>query len=137
MVGGELSLQSEHTLCALGRLFKPGQRKHSLQVRDIRVANLLKRLVPVIRLIGQAKAALLDEHHILLRITRVVVDEQLPKAFAAASLEAPQLSNQRLSSLNVGLSNLSKNRVQRGQPELLNAVLIHKACKKVSSFSGL
>ena len=80
VVAGDLGLEGDDAGGARGGVVESGEREHRLEERDVLRADLGELLLAVVRLVGQAEAALLDEHEVALGLAGVVVDEELEEA---------------------------------------------------------
>jgi hypothetical protein len=94
VVSREGGLEGDDALGASPGVVETREGEHALDVRAVGHARLGVRVVAVVRLVGQADAALLDKDEVALGIARVVVDEQLHEARDAAALEAAEGAQQ-------------------------------------------
>ena len=88
MVLGHRGFDVEHSECSLLGLIQSDQSKNPLKVSKKSVSDFLELLFAVIGLIGQRNSTLLEEHHIPLWVTRVVIDKELPQSTDTLALQA-------------------------------------------------
>ncbi len=87
---GDLGLEREHPVRPRPGVGEAGERVHRPEEGAVRLAVRREGVVPVVALVGQPEAALLEEDEVAVGIARVVVDEQLHEAARTRALEGAE-----------------------------------------------
>ena len=135
VVPGELGLEREDPLRPSGRVVHLGQAEHPLEEVHVLVADLGEGVLPVVGLVGQAEAALLEEDEVAFRVARVIVDEELEEPVDALALEPAEGGQQRIDGLDRG--DRAQQRRQRRGAKFFGARLVHEAGVEVAELARL
>jgi hypothetical protein len=135
VAGREPGLEREHPL---GRTFgvgDPGQLEHPRHVRDVRRALLGERVLAVVRLVGQADAALQHVHDVLVGLLGVDVHAVPEDAADALQLQRAERRDQVRAVLDPGgQGELVRDRVGA---EPLDGLLVEEAAVQVGDLARL